>query len=299
MSESNDKKEEAVCRDYEQGVCDRGSRCKFYHPEVFTKKAPICKDFQNRGCEKFKCKFMHISRDEQREYERSGTLPDRKSGQGPAPSNRFSLNNRYAERAPMNRYDDLSFSEPRRDDFSLSPGNFSMGPALCKDFTRGECMRGNTCKYRHTTEREMQMEQQLAELNSMAHTQSGPTPMYGKRSHGVDDTQMSEENKMLRSKVTELQRQVLDHSLLEEKTDMMRKKITDLQHQLVEVREMNESLQEQNVRFRKQMGMMDIKSTSLMDINPTSLMDINPNASQSATLPMRNGELRKNPDAYY
>jgi len=62
---------EEVCRDFENGRCTRGNRCKFFHP-----KLPICKDFQNKGCERVKCKFLHILREEEQNYETTGILPE-------------------------------------------------------------------------------------------------------------------------------------------------------------------------------------------------------------------------------
>jgi len=62
---------EEVCRDFENGRCTRGNRCKYFHP-----KLPICKDFQNKGCDRAKCKFLHILREEEQNYETTGVLPE-------------------------------------------------------------------------------------------------------------------------------------------------------------------------------------------------------------------------------
>lgn len=60
-----------LCRDFDNGKCTRGERCKFFHP-----KLQICKDFQNKTCERDRCKFLHVTRDEEQKYDTSGVLPD-------------------------------------------------------------------------------------------------------------------------------------------------------------------------------------------------------------------------------
>jgi len=60
-----------LCRDFENGKCTRGERCRFFHP-----KLQICKDFQNKTCERDRCKFLHVTREEEETYENSGVFPD-------------------------------------------------------------------------------------------------------------------------------------------------------------------------------------------------------------------------------
>ena len=39
-----------VCRDYTRGICDRGDRCKFDHPDdIRPEKPQLCKDFLNKA----------------------------------------------------------------------------------------------------------------------------------------------------------------------------------------------------------------------------------------------------------
>ena len=69
------------CRDFMRGVCGRGNNCKFFHPPHVNpmtqhqEKLPICKDFQNKGCDRVKCKFLHITQQEEVEYDSTGNLP--------------------------------------------------------------------------------------------------------------------------------------------------------------------------------------------------------------------------------
>lgn len=187
-----------TCRDFERGVCNRGQKCKYYHPEgvqLNNQKLPICKDFQNKGCDRPKCKFLHITSDEEAEYMRTGQLPSH-GGHPPEP--------------------------PRG-----QPGN-----DVCKDFLNNICQRGSRCKFRHISENEFQTEQQ-----QMGGGGGGGGGMYGKRRRddyggggmGAGIGAFDEENEMLRRKITDLQRQVLD------------------------LRQMNDTLYDQNTRYRNQL----------------------------------------------
>jgi len=176
----------APCRDFERGVCTRGDNCKYFHPEGATPaegaKLPICKDFQNQGCDRFKCKFLHITQEEEVVYKTTGVLP---------------VHGGRAE----------NMSRP------VFPGN-----DVCKDFMNGKCDRGSRCKYMHLPDANGQMDE-----------------MYGKRSRmgglygGVNDAGMVEENEVLRCK------------------------ITDLQNEIRSLRQMNDTLYDQNARYRSQL----------------------------------------------
>jgi len=161
---------EEVCRDFENGRCTRGNRCKFFHP-----KLPICKDFQNKGCDRVKCKFLHILREEEQNYETSGILPDH-----------------IAE------------------------------------------------EFRNKRTNNTSMESQ--------HRYGG---MYGKRRR--------EENYMMPEMPT------ISPGLIEE-NDFLKRKISDLQHQILDLRQMNDTLYDQNTRYRNQLR----SSSSAQVIDPYS-----------------------------
>lgn len=78
-----------VCRDFLRNACARGQKCKFAHVDPSSgaaneskkeeggmqDKVVFCKDFQNVGCRRANCRFLHIGRDEEKEYRQRGYLP--------------------------------------------------------------------------------------------------------------------------------------------------------------------------------------------------------------------------------
>jgi len=194
--------ESSPCRDFERGVCSRGENCRFFHPERTEPaegvKLPICKDFQNKGCDRRKCKFLHVTQEEEAVYDATGQLP------------------------PHRGRPELMYT-------TAGPAGAAAaaGPPknVCKDFLNGKCDRGSRCRYAHVAEG--------------PHGDRG----YGKRSRSdayhpppphaagvANDAAMFEENEFLRRKITELQREVLS------------------------LREMNDTLYDQNRRYCAQLG---------------------------------------------
>ena len=119
-----------VCRDYLRNVCKRGPRCKYRHPngnEAHVlgqlQEYTFCHDYQNSGCRRPNCKFIHCSREEEEYYKSTGQLPVRLQqaaalGIGIIPKS-----------LPILRGD----------------------VPICKDYLKGECKRGGRCKFRHLT----------------------------------------------------------------------------------------------------------------------------------------------------
>lgn len=112
-------KDEAICRDFQRGVCSRGDKCKFAHPSGMgsePKDQPmICRDFQNGSCHRSTCKYLHVTNQEEKEYLRTGQLPGHSRG---------------------------------------GRGRDSNVP-ICKDFLNNKCNRGSGCKFRHVPEEAM------------------------------------------------------------------------------------------------------------------------------------------------
>lgn len=120
---------DGVCRDFLRNVCKRGKRCRFRHPKINNvpdlgvqkNEFVFCHDHQNKECLRSNCRFVHGSKDDEDYYKKTGELPPRMRGKVAA---RLGL-------SPM----DLPHSRAE--------------VPICRDFLKGECQRGNKCKFRH------------------------------------------------------------------------------------------------------------------------------------------------------
>uniref|UniRef100_A0A1I8A2N7 Zinc finger CCCH domain-containing protein 10 n=1 Tax=Steinernema glaseri TaxID=37863 RepID=A0A1I8A2N7_9BILA len=67
-----------ICRDFMKNICNRGSRCKFFHPADHNPDSSdeihFCIDFQNRGCTRENCRFVHAHRDDAERYKQNGDI---------------------------------------------------------------------------------------------------------------------------------------------------------------------------------------------------------------------------------
>jgi len=206
--------EGAPCRDFERGVCTRGDKCRYAHPERAApaegQKQPICKDFQNKGCDRRRCKFLHLTNEEESVYNSSGELPPH---QGNAEL--------VAQQRPPSH----------RGERGERGGGGSASRDVCKDFMNGKCDRGNRCKFSHVSEHDERNERiygKRARVDYYGGNAGPPPPFMG--AGGPDREAMYEENEMLRRKITDLQREVLS------------------------LREMNDTLYDQNKRYLQQIG---------------------------------------------
>ena len=236
MSTTTTTEERSPCRDFERGVCNRGDKCKYYHPEGSVAgsengKLPICKDFQNKGCGRIKCKFLHITVDEEAEYNKSGALPEH----GGRPE-------KNAAR--------ISFQ----------------GKEVCKDFLNNICDRGANCRYMHVSERELQLD--ITGANGATPCPGGGIlgTLYGKRRR--DEFGGGS---------------VGDASVLMDENEMLKRKITDLQKEVIDLREVNDTLYDQNTRYRTQLR----GSTALTDVVSQQASDVYTKAAAGFTAAAR------------
>ncbi|KAL3119125.1 hypothetical protein niasHT_003908 [Heterodera trifolii] len=116
-------KRKDICRDFLNNICSRGNRCKFYHPEDSVEKNQnsadepyqFCIDFQNQGCYRENCRYVHAFREDVDRYKRSGDVT-------------LGLARALA---------------------ALLKGDTINGIPLCKEFQNGHCARGPQCRYWH------------------------------------------------------------------------------------------------------------------------------------------------------
>ncbi|XGW17844.1 hypothetical protein V3C99_002450 [Haemonchus contortus] len=190
----NGRDRDDVCRDFLKNICNRGSRCKFYHPTDSKQRTEdminFCIDFQNRGCMRDNCRFVHASRDEVERYKhtREVTLP--------------------LARAIA----------------AVTQGDTIAGIPVCKEFQSGKCARGaQRCRYWHVNveeERERRLRGLPPSGGPLGRFGGAPGgryggsggPMYGvpplgmRRSGPPLDGPYEKRSRMEESRVTELER---------------------------------------------------------------------------------------------
>lgn len=101
------------------------------------------------------------------------------------------------------------------------------GMDVCKDFLNNVCSRGSRCKFRHISEQDYESEKRRG-------------------GGGADDG-------MRKRKRESFGGSSLDYQFLTDENDMLRRKVADLQRQVADLRAMNDTLYEQNMRYRNQL----------------------------------------------
>ena len=189
----SDNSTRTACRDFERGDCFRGDKCKFYHPDG-RRKVAICKDFQNKGCERTKCKFLHLSREEETRYNMTGELPEH----GGAVQHCGSM-------------------PPKKP---------------CKDFMNGRCVRGEYCRFAHVEEAPRDTMIVVRDDVTGGVTHAAITgELYGKRPRSDEeaDARLVAENASLRRSIADLETEV---SRITKMNDTLREQNTRYHAQL-------------------------------------------------------------------
>lgn len=226
-----------ICRDFLRNVCRRGQRCKYRHPgeqetNEFKKisEYTFCHDFQNNGCRRANCKFLHCTREEEEHARQTGELPARVM-QAAA----LGIGVNHAE--------------------MVAKG----GVPICKDNLKGDCHRGVSCKYRHISSAEYEYLQRKSEGRS-------DIPVYEKNHRAFDRFEFEQDVKRRRMDADypnegfrpyenrypplSPNSKPLSYQLLEDENSMLRKKVEELKKQVADLTATNEVLLEQNARYR-------------------------------------------------
>uniref|UniRef100_UPI0035900EAA zinc finger CCCH domain-containing protein 10 isoform X1 n=1 Tax=Myxine glutinosa TaxID=7769 RepID=UPI0035900EAA len=239
-----------VCRDFLRNVCQRGRRCRYMHPEltemnaVATQKYDLtfCHDFQNSGCSRVNCKFIHASKGDEEYYRRTGEL-------SPHLKQAISTGLGLTVGGEM---------QIKQDD-----------TPVCHDYMNGSCLRGKICKFRHISREEYAIEKSLV---AGVGTESGllppppplPTmaallPRYRFDAFGESVLETEYDlNRLKRRRLEEawselgLIPRVGDTQLLQEENQVLRRRVEELRKQLSDLTAVNEALLEQNTRLRAQ-----------------------------------------------
>ena len=260
-----------ICRDFLRNVCKRGMRCKYRHPANAvpkdvrrTQDYTFCHDFQNNGCRRPNCKFLHCSREEEEYCRQTGQLPVR------------------LQQAA-----------------ALGVGNSELikgGIPVCKDNLKGDCHRGATCKFRHVSIAEF--EYQLRKAESRA---AGPPGRDGfDRFDRFDfENEPTKRRRLDRDfpsgsgpdGFSSFDRfspnlRPLSYQLLEDENTMLRRKVEELKKQVADLTATNEVLLEQNARYRvsKSSILHTLNSTAVQPVQATSLNPLNTSLAQQIAL---------------
>ena len=107
------------CIDYLKGTCNKADSCQLKHVEVVEVndrpeiiKAVFCHDFINKRCPRSFCKYIHASREEEQFFSEKGY---------------------FQEVLCQRNQNKLFYSD------------------ICIENLRNQCIRGETCHFRHTT----------------------------------------------------------------------------------------------------------------------------------------------------
>ncbi|XP_063808698.1 zinc finger CCCH domain-containing protein 10 [Pseudophryne corroboree] len=266
-----------VCRDYLRNVCKRGKRCRFKHPEsndvsdlgVQKNEFVFCHDFQNKECSRINCRFIHGTKDDEEHYKKSGELPAR-------------LRHRVAV------------------GLGLSPTDLACKDEtpICRDFLKGDCQRGDRCKFRHLQRdydyqyeypgdmRGGTMSAGMSTGGMGAAAARGYEP-YGAYDGGSETDYYSspyyrygerfDDPVMKRRRVGYdgyYNASPVEYRMLEEENVMLRKRVEDLKKQVSVLAATNEVLLDQNAQFRSQAKVVTL--STLSTTAPTSEQAVGP-----------------------
>ncbi|ESP01554.1 hypothetical protein LOTGIDRAFT_200237, partial [Lottia gigantea] len=212
-----------VCRDFLRNVCKRGRKCKYRHPsngeqrESANQKIVFCHDYQNTGCHRVNCKFLHCTREEEETYHSTRQLP------------------------------------PRLHQIVLT-GNGGEGSKfdipICKDFQKGQCVRGMKCKYRH-----VKNDYQQNGLAERGVENRFDDRYEEERYEGFDRYDTYSVAKRRRVELVsypgfEDRYRPMSYHIVEEENLMLRRKVEELKKTIADLTATNEVLLEQNARYR-------------------------------------------------
>lgn len=223
-----------ICRDFLRNVCRRGKRCKYRHPgeqetSEFKKisEYTFCHDFQNNGCRRANCKFLHCTREEEEHARQTGELPSRVM-QAAA----LGIGVNHAE--------------------MVAKG----GVPICKDNLKGDCHRGAGCKYRHISSAEYEFLQRKSEGRNDLYRKEHPLERFefeqDIKRRRIDPDYPSDGFRTFENRYPPLSpnSKPLSYQLLEDENSMLRKKVEELKKQVADLTATNEVLLEQNARYR-------------------------------------------------
>ncbi|XP_076800593.1 uncharacterized protein LOC143445398 [Clavelina lepadiformis] len=240
---SEDGGKKNICRDFLRNVCHRGRRCKFKHPspEELEESVDVsgsdvnyefCHDFQNNQCQRSNCRFIHCTSEEEENYVATNRLPLRLKYQ-----HDFGIGDYYLGHDKVRIENNLRSLEAN-------------GRPVCRDFLNRDCHRGKKCKFLHVDHQQMALLAAEAELVSEAQQESGikrPRMLLEELEAYNDNGDFCH----LHS-TTEAGGHLQVPKPLEEENRSLKKRVQELEKQVSDLAATNEVLLEQNAQFRLQ-----------------------------------------------
>lgn len=181
-----------ICIDHLRSQCMRGSNCQYRHvtcveekeERVCLSRSIFCHDHQEGGCHRASCKLLHTSREDEDYFLQTGLLPthlrgDAKEGVAPV-------------------------------DSALK----AIAENVCRDYVKGICSRGSTCKFYHPNDEEVK--QIISYQNSKGITSSAPffnapTSRYSSNAVNVEEYErLKKENGELKDRIQQLEKLLAD-----------------------------------------------------------------------------------------
>ena len=268
-----------ICRDYLRNVCKRGKRCKYRHPNTNetkdlrrTQDYTFCHDYQNNGCRRPNCKFLHCTREEEEFCRQTGQLPVRLQ--------QASMLGVGVGVGVGNSTDALKGSIP-----------------ICKDNLKGECHRGTTCKFRHVSIAEFEYQLRKAEgrapVAPVGNTFRDSFDRFDRFDYEHENTKRRRLDRDFPGPdgFNSFERfspnsRPLSYQLLEDENTMLRRKVEELKKQVADLTATNEVLLEQNARYRvsKSSILHTLNSTGVQPVQATSLNPLNTSLAQQIAL---------------
>ena len=180
-----------ICIDSLRSQCVRGNNCQYQHvsavesrdERIYLSRSIFCHDFQETSCPRTTCKLLHTGKGDETFFIENGYLPD------------------HLRKGSTNfqNYD---------------PSLEAIADTVCRDFVKGMCTRGVSCKFYHP--RQEELERLLAYQKSKSSGGVSAMPQQVKTDNHLPNTaggeidKMKQENEALKQRVQQLERLLAD-----------------------------------------------------------------------------------------
>lgn len=170
-----------ICIDHLRNQCIRGDSCQYRHvgfveereERICLSRSIFCHDHQEDRCDRFNCKLIHTSKNDEAYFLRTGSLPDH-----------------------------LRMTSSAVGEFD--PSLEALAQTVCREYVKNKCTRGPSCKFYHPTQSELTRIMAYQQSKGLSGDQQSAQPP----SNVVAD--LEQENKDLKERVHQLERLLAD-----------------------------------------------------------------------------------------